>query len=655
MRWRPRFKSLRTRLLISAGGLTGIILLGLIVWSHFKFLDRLESEARDRAAFLAEGAADKIDSELALVQGLVRGISLAFETQLRAFTDAQVRALQDAVLHAYPQIHGVTLALLPEFKPASWAGPAPYAYRRPTGLGYYDLAEEYPNYTGKDWFHLPRYLERGSWSEPYAASTGVKMVTYSVPVHVRGPNGKAFAGVAAADIDVGWLDRALAALPLGRHGYGLLVTANGTYVSHPISELIFNESIFSVGEARADPALRALGQRMVSGQPGLEPWVSWAYEEPSWLAWQPLHTADWTMATVVSHEQLRAEIRRSSRQDAIVGFAGLTILMISIWLVARSVTRPVLALSRSATTIASGKLDVELPRPRGHDEVAQLTSAFVTMRDSLLRYIEDLAQTTAARERMQSELRVAHSIQMDLLPKTFPPFPERNDLSLFALMEPAREVGGDFYDFFMLDEERLLVAIGDVSGKGVPAALFMAVSRSFLRAAFRIDDDPGRVLGRVNDDIAESNDSCMFVTLFCAVVRLRDGQVRYANAGHNPPLVVTRDGRLQWIEQPFGPAAGALPGSLYHTGEFHLAPQSMLLLYTDGVTEAMDPNGQLYGTGRMAECLLGAREGQGAEALHALLADIRVHARDTEQSDDITMLVLELTGPSGKADQFHNQ
>ncbi len=637
----PLRHSLRTRLLISTVGVTGVILAAVILWGYFNVLNRLEMDARQRAAAMAEGSADKIDSELALLQGLVQGMALVLKTQAPAIPFDQVRALQAATLEAHPQIQGMTIALLPELKPADWPDAAPAIYRRGHGLGDLELAREEGTYIGRDWFHLPRHLEEGTWSEPYLRSGGLKMVTYSVPLHIPSEAGPRFAGVVTADIDVGWLDRIVAELPVGRQGYGFLMTHNGTYISHPVSAVVFNETVFSIAEARGDEALRATGQRMVSGQPGLLSWISWAHQEPSWLAWHPLATADWTMGTVVSQAELRADIRRLSQEDALVGLIGLGLLVLAVWLVARSITRPVTALGAAAATLASGDLDAPLPVPKGRDEVALLTAAFGTMRDNLRRHIADLAETTAARERMNGELRIAHDIQMDLVPKTFPPFPERDDMDLFALMEPAREVGGDFYDFFALDDARLVLAIGDVSGKGVPAALFMAVTRSFLRSAFRVDDDPGRALCRVNEDLAESNEACMFVTLFCAVVNLQDGRVEYANAGHNPPLLVDAQGRVDWIGKPYGPAAGAMPGSLYTTGRFSLTRGALLLLYTDGVTEAMDPGGRLYGTDRLAERLEASRALDCRGCLNALLDDIRSHAAGTEQSDDITMLMFK--------------
>lgn len=635
---------LSTRMLFWTVGVTGLILAVVITWNYVRVLDRLESDAKDRARFMAEGSADKIDARLGRIEGIAQGVALVIAEQNLMISFDHIRRMQAKMLRAQPELYGMAVALVPDLKPPAWPIPASYAYWSGELVEYETFPVNPHTYIGDDWFAVPRYLGKAVWSEPYFNSTGARMVTYSVPIYLSGAAGNVFAGVVTCDIDLGWLDQAIAALALGEKGYGLLVTRSGTYISHPIRNLRLNESIFSIAEARNDPGVRRLGQQIVSGVSGIVPWVSWAQEEACWLAWQPLKTVDWTMATLVSKAELKAQILRLSSDSVLLGLGGIAVLILSVVWMAGSITRPVRVLSAAAGAL-SADLDADLPTARGKDEVSHLTVAFSAMRDDLKRRIAELAETTAARERMNAELQVAHDIQMDLLPKTFPAFPERRDMDLFAVMEPAREVGGDFYDFFMLDDDRLVIAIADVSGKGVPAALFMAVTRSFLRAQFKAESDPGKVLMRVNEELSEGNDACMFVTLFCAVIRFSDGSVVYANAGHNPPALLRAGGHVEWISTPFGPAAGVLPGGSYESGHLVLSPQETLLLYTDGVTEAMDVQNEVYGTERLA-VKLQIHSGLTCKAfLAALLADIRSHADGAEQSDDITMLMFKRIAP----------
>jgi sigma-B regulation protein RsbU (phosphoserine phosphatase) len=266
------------------------------------------------------------------------------------------------------------------------------------------------------------------------------------------------------------------------------------------------------------------------------------------------------------------------------------------------------------------------------------------MRQDLRHHIEELKQTTAIKERIESEIQIARSIQMSLVPKTFPPFPDRDEISLFAILEPAREIGGDLYDFYMADENHICMVVGDVTGKGVPAALFMAVTRTFLKSIWREEIDPALTLQRLNNSLAEDNDTDMFVTLFCGVLDLRTGKYRYARGGHNPPLWIQKDkpiARVPWIN---GVLVGVIPESTFEEAEITLKPGDRVFMFTDGVTEANNPAHDEYGEERLLETLEKCREQSNNEMIAAVRDSIRTFAEGTEQSDDITMLCFEFRG-----------
>jgi sigma-B regulation protein RsbU (phosphoserine phosphatase) len=622
-------------------GVTGLILAAVILWSYLSARRRLEVDMEAKAVALADGAARRIDAQLGVLQGVVKGMALALEAQNLDLPFARVRDMQTRCLQENPGVYGVCVAIDPDLVPSGWSDLAAWEYRAGDRLEYVDLSGPERAHTREDWYTLPTELDRPVWSEPYEWA-GVLMVTYSVPIHVVKAGERRVAGVITCDLTLDWLEQMIAELPLGPGGYGLLMSRNGTYVSHPLPALVLNETVFSIAEERNDPELRAIGHRMVSGKPGILPFISFVNGKLSWLAFTPLQSADWIMAALISQSEMNAAILQLSHRQAMIGIGGLLLLCLAVAFIARSITRPIWKLRDAAGSLAGGNLDVELPAPRGDDEVAQLTRAFGDMRDRLRRYLADLRETMAARERMHSELRIAHEIQMGLVPKTFPPFPKRRDLDLYAVLEPAREVGGDFYDFFPLDDDRLVIAIGDVSGKGVPAALFMAVTRSFLRSQFRSNANPAEVLDHVNGELVDGNESCMFVTLFCAVLNLADGSLQYVNAGHNPPVLRYPDGHLEWLAHPRGPVAGAMPDAVYAAGTVSLPEEAVLLLYTDGVTEAMNPANELYGEDRMVAGLHAATvEHRDCRALiDALLVGIRAFAAGAEPSDDITMLML---------------
>lgn len=245
---------------------------------------------------------------------------------------------------------------------------------------------------------------------------------------------------------------------------------------------------------------------------------------------------------------------------------------------------------------------------------------------------------------IQRDLNVAREIQQGILPQTFPPYPDRKDFDIFASMVAAREVGGDFYDFFMIDNHRLGFVIGDVSGKGIPAAIFMAVSRTLIRATGLKGMKAGECLQYVNNLLCNESVSCMFVTVFYGILNTKTGVVEYANGGHNPPFVVRPNGDFRMIESSGDPVLGCFEEQPFGTHTTQLSPGDGILLYTDGITEAFDPAGEAYGEERLGNLITTLGESPTQTAVNAIIADVNQFALGTQQSDDITLLYLKHLG-----------
>lgn len=276
------------------------------------------------------------------------------------------------------------------------------------------------------------------------------------------------------------------------------------------------------------------------------------------------------------------------------------------------------------------------------DEIGQLARAFDEMVKQLGVYIEDLKTVTAAKERIESEMKIAGDIQQSFLPQAYTPKPDQLALDLHAVLHPAKQVGGDLYDFFHLEGDRLFFAIGDVSDKGMPAALFMAVTLTLLRTLIKHDATPDRLLAATNRSLTERNEAYQFVTLFCGVLDTRTGEVHYAHGGHNPPYVASpANTELRSLTPVSGMALGAFATAEYKTEHLQLAPGEVLFLYTDGITEAMNTQRELYGEERLEACLKKVNADDTAQAVtDRILADVAQHTGEAPQSDDITMLCI---------------
>jgi len=288
---------------------------------------------------------------------------------------------------------------------------------------------------------------------------------------------------------------------------------------------------------------------------------------------------------------------------------------------------------------------IEALPQRSKDEIGKLAESFINMKRRLQGYLNDLKETTAAKERIESELKIAHDIQMSMVPKTFPPFPDRREFDIYATLVPAREVGGDFYDFFLIDDQRLCFAIGDVSGKGIPASLFMALTKTMFRASGdRRDATAEGILFTLNGDIYRDNDSCMFVTMFCGILDIQTGRVDFSNAGHNLPYVVS-NGTVTALTNPGGMALGVANSANLRAGHIVLGAGDRLVLYTDGVTEAMDQSEQLFSEGRLETTLRGGSAQSSRSVVEEVVGEVRCFCAGAPQADDITLLVLGYMGP----------
>jgi len=591
---------------------------------------------------MVAAAAGELSTVISSVMATTESMGRSLETA--PLDDSQLLSFIRRSVLSHPDIFGSAVAFEPCAENPSRPAYAPYFYRTPQGTGFVDLEDNY-DYVLHDWFQIPRELGRSEWSEPYYDEGGgnVLMATYSVPFYEMRDNQKCFAGIVTADISLEHLTDIVSTIQVLETGYGFLLSRNGVFLAHPRSELIMDESVFSLAEERGDRRLRDIGRRMVAGESVFMPYRT--IDGVSSLAYcAPLPQVGWTLGVIFPEDELLADIRDLTLAMAGMGLAGILLLVAVVGFISTSITKPIRALAIASDKVAGGDFEAPLPGLRLADEVGALTRGFQVMQDSLKDHIRKLMETTAATERMESELKIAHDIQMSILPKKFPPFPSRSEFDLYALIAPAKEVGGDLYDFFQLNDDLLCFVVGDVSGKGVPAALFMAVTKTLIKAVAEEDASPDAILSHVNRELAAENDACMFVTLFCGVFDMKSGEIRYANAGHNPPLVIRKDGTVKWLPRSGSPVAGAMPGVQYERQELRLAPGESLYLYTDGVTEAMNPAGEQYSGARLEKTLSELSDGDVTDIIHKVTDSVHHFADGAPQSDDITMMMIRYYG-----------
>lgn len=623
--------------------LAGITALFACVFAYnYSFSRRIiVKNIEERAHHLALATVNRIDILLTSLKKVPETLALFLETS--PCGEAELGKIMKSSVVFNPEIYGTAVAFEPNAFQKETRNFAPYSYREGEDIAHIQIPYDYFTW---DWYRIPKEIGRPDWTEPYydEGAGNIIMATYSVPFY-RAVNGqRTFTGVVTADVSLSWLRDIVSSIKIGETGYGFLISSNGTFITHPEERLVMHETIFSVAEARGDKAMRELGRRMIAGESGFAPFTSILTGKNCWLVYAPLASCGWSLGVLFPRDELMSDITSLNHTVFALSLAGFFVLLVLIVGIARTITRPLRALTQTASDIATGNLDIEIPAGRSRDEVGRLAESFEHMRQSLKEHIRELTETTALNERIESELKIASDIQMGLLPKTFPPFPEHDEFEVFAFLAPAKEVGGDLYDFFFVDDVHFCFTIGDVSGKGVPAALFMVIARTLIKTKAAMGLGPEDVLRQVNRDLCRDNPSLMFVTLFMGILNVQTGEVVYSSGGHNLPYLISEKKGVLQVKKTEGMALGIVEDGRFDSKKIVLDRGDGLFLYTDGVTEATNIKDEAFTEERLAGGLLGLKDRPIQDIITGIMERTREFAAGAPQSDDITMMMLRFIG-----------
>lgn len=390
--------------------------------------------------------------------------------------------------------------------------------------------------------------------------------------------------------------------------------------------------------------------------------------KPCYLTGAPMQTLGWTVISVVEkdvteqpttqmlaqYDEINQEAQNAYQQGAnqsaktflvLTGFIVLLALTGALVLAGR-IVKPLETMTKHISRLSGTGQVFEMEKAyQTGDEIEVLAETFADVSAKTKEYVAQINRITAEKERISAELSLATRIQYAMLPHIFPPFPEKNEIDIYASMDPAKEVGGDFYDFFLIDDDHLAMVMADVSGKGVPAALFMMASKIILQSVAMLGGSPAEILTKTNQAICSNNQEEMFVTVWVGILEISTGKLTAANAGHEYPVIQRgSDGRFEIIKDKHGLVIGAMDGVSYREYELRLEPGSKLFLYTDGVPEATNAENELYGLERMLDALNTDRQADPQRVLHNVRASVDAFVKDATQFDDITMLCMEYKG-----------
>lgn len=496
-----------------------------------------------------------------------------------------------------------------------------------------------------DWYLMPKLLNQPCWTEPFCdweygddfSMDTDMLISYCKPL--TNADGE-FIGVVSLDLSPKWLSEQLASIKPYPHSSCVLISRGGTYLIHHDPDKLFYQTIFTRNLEGNDPTMDKLGHDMQNQMEGVQEVV--VDGVVSHAFYKPLKNTGWSLAIICPEKDIFGRFNRLRVTAILLMLLGLLLLYFLTSKVISKTLAPLKDLAAEAGSIAEGNFGHKLPQEKRADEIGTLSRSFAHMQDSLVSYIDELKETTAKKERIEGELRIAHAIQMAMVPNIFPPFPEKKDLDLYAYMSPAREVGGDLYDYFLVDD-KLFFCIGDVSGKGVPASIVMAMTRNMFRILGRQALSPAEVAINHNDTVSEENETMMFVTAFIGILDLKTGHLDYCNCGHNPPVIFPADGgEPRFLECEPNVPIGVCPGWKFQGQEIADFRGCTLFLYTDGLNEADNAYDVEFGSDRLLDTLTDASSASAEAIIDRMRRAVAAHVGGAEQSDDLTMLCLKL-------------
>ena len=532
----------------------------------------------------------------------------------------------------------MTVALEPQSLIDSLGDFSPYYYKKGDKLVYENLATDSYDYKNQSWYTEPKKLNAYQWSDPYFDEGGgnVQMITYSTPIYT--PDTKTFAGIATADIKLKWLDKIVDDIKIGKSGYGYIVSRNDIVIAHPDKSLNMKNLADIVSDnIKPEDWQIYLDSKKTSSSVSLK--VPCPYQEGDCrIAIESLANTGWKVIVVLPEQDHVSEINTLTRHISYIAVAGIIILLVVIIFITRRLTNPLANLALATKDIGAGNLDIKLPEPTRHDEIGALTEDFSTMRSALKTYIKEVQSATAKQQKLESEIQIAKDIQMSMIPGYGTASIKNDVFQLYALLRPARTVGGDLY-YFQQSDEVLHFILGDVSDKGVPAALFMAKTVTLYTRALRDELSPGQTLTMMNDILAQNNDACMFVTTLCGTINLKTGSVVMSNAGHMDPIIQDANNTREH-EVEGATALGLMDGVDYPDIEFQLEHNTSMIMYTDGISEAHDIDSNQYSDERLIELITNTDTSNSEETGNKIISSVDKFAGEAEQFDDITILII---------------
>lgn len=715
----------------------------LIVGNHNsqKIHSIFKKNLRKSAENLSYATLNKIESIIKAVEKIPQQMAISMEGS--SYNKEELLGHIRKTVKNNPEIYGATIAFEPYMFDPSVLYFAPYFYKHGDSIKLTYIGNESYKYFSWDWYKVPKEKNKPVWSEPYfdEGAGNIIMSTYSVPFYQVIKGKRKFRGIVTADISLAWLQEMVSSIKIAKTGYAFLISKKGTLITHPRQDLVMNHTIFSLADDFKQPELHKLGKSMVNGDTNFISKKHLFTGEDAWLFHAPLPSNGWSLGVIFPQDELLAGVNKLQLELKVFAACGLALLLLAIWFIARSITRPLGELSKATEEMAKGNMDVPIPEINSTDEVGKLAKSFRIMEQSLKKHIQhikeisklpgenpnpifragatgkilyankvatltledwniktgntlpdifhnpintalnlkksqeievehkdkiftfelmpviesnyiniygrditqrrkaekELLKITEEKNRMDSEVKMATLVQEGFLPEATPVM---SGFQFAAKTVPARFVGGDFYDFIELEDDKVGFVLGDVSGKGVSAALYMARLMSDFRYVAMLDSQPKEVIPQVNKIVTQRSRKGMFATAIFLLLNPKTKKLKVCNAGHHS-ILIRREADILEAGKAGGIPLGISESATYLEEEVQLFSEDVVFLYSDGVVEPMNEQKEQFGMDRL-QSIICSFNGTPEEILGKVDASIQAFTGNAPQFDDMTFLVLKV-------------
>lgn len=525
---------------------------------------------------------------------------------------------------------------------------APYGWKTDSGLQFKNLGDKDYNYLLWDWYTIPFNESRNIWSEPYYDDGGgnTLMTTFSVPSYSTLGDKSSFVGVLTIDVSLKWLNEMISNIKFFESGFAFLISKEGNIISHPDTSLIMKKDIIQLAKDSNDAQFEQFAYKMLDGQEGFEVLDKGFLDEKSLVYYSPLKNNSWSLCFVFPESELYEDLTVLHNRLIIILTSGILILFVLIIFLSGRMTKPIRKLASIMGEDSETFIATQIPEIGGSSEIESLSKSFQLLRNELKKYISNLKDVTATKERIESEINIARKLQLSMLPNSqLLGFSDKINIASFT--KPAKEVGGDFYDYFFLDDKHLFIAIGDVSGKGMGAALFMSSTITLLRAYAKTSgNDLCKTIGLTSEYLCNNNSQKYFVTIFVSILNIETNEMKYINAGHNYPIIISENSDIQTLNKTHMPPLGIIKSKKIIHSNLVLKNNDKFFLYTDGLTESMNSKEELFTSKALLNILTKNAKSNPENLIDIVNDNLIKFTQTASQYDDITMLCINSTNKS---------